>query len=211
MKKLMMVVVAVACCAVFADGPKGEKNRGERGMHPGMDGMMMDPIARMVSNPKMVEKLGLSEEQQKKIKEIQKSNRGDAKENQKKLRQAMDKQMKLLMSEKVDESAVMAAIDEVFAIRKDLAKAQTKQVIEVKALLTPEQLKKARESVKEMRKEMREKFGRKGGEGDAKVKGDDDQGKDKVKGEGKKGKWKRHGGEKKGECDGCAKDAPAAE
>lgn len=209
MKKLMMVVVAVACCAVFADGPKGEKNRGERGMRPGMDGMMMDPIARMVSNPKMVEKLGLSEEQQQKIKEIMKPNRGDAKENQKKLRQAMDKQMKLLMSEKVDESAVMAAIDEVFAIRKDLAKAQTKQVIEAKALLTPEQLKKARESVKEMRKEVREKFGRKGGEGDAKVKGDDDQSKDKVKGEGKKDKWKRHGGEKKGECDGCAKDAPA--
>ena len=191
MKKLMMAAVAAVCCVAMADGPK---DRGDRAGHPGMGqmaGMMGDPIVRMVSNPKVAEKLGLSEEQQKKIKEIQKSNRGDAKENQKKLRQAMDKQMKLLMSEKVDESAVMAAIDEVFAIRKDLAKAQTKQVIEVKALLTPEQLKKARESVKEMRKEMREKFGRKGGEGDAKVKGDDDQGKDKVKGEGKKGKCSR--------------------
>lgn len=208
MKMLMTVVVAVACCAVFADGPKGDNGRGERGMRLGMAGMTADPIARTLSDPKMVEKLGLSEEQQKKIKKIQKSNRGDAMENQKKLRKAMDRQMKLLMSEKVDESAVMAAIDEVFDIRKDLAKAQTKQVIEMKSILTSEQLKQARSSFKEMRK----RFGRMGDEGDAKVKdGDDDKGKDRVKGEGKKGRGRgrRHGGEKKGGCDGCEKDAPA--
>ena len=162
MKSLMMTVVAALCCVALADGkgtpPPGEGRQGGRGpgSHGGMNGPMVDPIVRMVSNPKAAEKLGLSEEQKTKLKEINKVAAANREIN-KKVHEATVRQIELMKADKIDEDAVMKSIDEVFELRKEMAKAQVKRVIAVKSVLTPEQIKKAREEVKKMFEQRGEK------------------------------------------------------
>ncbi len=166
MKSLMMTVVAALACAAFAQAPEGGAPRegGRRGgMGPGMmGGPMMDPIVRAVSNPKTAEKLGLTEEQQAKLKEVNKPNAA-SRENQKKVREATMKQLELMKAEKIDEAAVMKAIDEVFELRKEMAKEQAKRVIAVKSILTPEQIAKAHEEMKQMFEARGDRGPRRGG------------------------------------------------
>ena len=72
------------------------------------------------------------------------------------------RQFELMKADKIDEAAVMKAIDEVFELRKEMAKAQVKRVIAVKSVLTPEQIEKAREEVKKMFEQRGEKGPRQG-------------------------------------------------
>lgn len=145
-----MTVVAALCCAAIAQGPQGGPNR-EKWRHGGMNpGMGMNPIVGMVSNPKMAEKLGLTEEQKAKLKELR-ENRKEDRDLQEKARAATMKQFELMKAENIDEAAVMAAIDEVFELRKKMAKEQVKRVIAVKSILTPEQIKKAHEEMRARR------------------------------------------------------------
>ena len=171
MKKLMMIGVAALSIAALAQepeglkaGPKGERGRrpqmAERGRMPmrgGMEGGMMgnDQAIMAVMNPQVAEKIGLDDATQLKIKEIDLNLRKSNRELQKKAREVMEKQAKLMKETKVDEAAVMSAIDELFDLRKEMAKAQTKRVIAVKALLTPEQLEKAVEEMRKVREEKR--------------------------------------------------------
>ena len=159
MKSLVMVAVAALCCVAFADGPEGaaRPEGGPRRFGPreGMGQMMgmmggmggMDPVVRAVSNPAIAEKLGLSEEQKAKIKAATGTPEAN-REAQKKIREATMKQAELMRAEKIDEAAVMAAIDEVFDLRKAMAKEQAKRSITIKSVLTPEQAKKAQEELK---------------------------------------------------------------
>ena len=150
MKKLMMIAVAALCCVVLADGPERERHAG--GPRGGMGGMRhpemgMDPIVFAVSRPQVVEKLGLSDEQKEKLKAVTDRVR-DGREGMRKVREATMKQFDLMKADKVDEAAVMKVIDEVFELRKQMAKDQVRRVIEIKAILTPEQIAKAREEMK---------------------------------------------------------------
>ncbi len=153
MKSLAIVVVAALSCVAFAEGPEGgarpEGARRASVRHEGMgpSAGAMDPLVRMVSNPVVAEKIGLSEEQKAKLKEL---NKGPAtsRELQKKVHEAMGRQVELMKADKIDEAAVMAAIDEVFELRKAMAKEQAKRVIAVKSILTPEQVKKAHEEMR---------------------------------------------------------------
>ena len=151
MKKLMLVAIAALCGVVLADGPeRGERHAG--GPHGGMGGMRhhemgMDPIVFAVSRPQIVEKLGLSDEQKEKLKVVTDRVKG-GREGMKKVREATMRQFDLMKAEKVDEAAVMKVIDEVFELRKQMAKDQVRRVIEIKSILTPEQIAKAREEMK---------------------------------------------------------------
>ena len=162
MKKLMMIAVAALCCVALADGPeRGERRPG--GHFGGMGGMRhhevgMDPIVFAVSRPKIVEKLGLSDEQKTKLKAVTDRAKEDRESMNKKVRESAKKQFDLMKAEKVDEAAVMKAIDEVFELRKQMAKDQVRRVIEIKSILTPEQIAKARE-------EMRSNFAARGERG----------------------------------------------
>lgn len=156
MRSIVVAAVAALCCVAFADGPEGgaRPEGGRRGFGPreGMGPMMgmmggMDPVARAVSNPAIAEKLGLSEEQKAKIKAATGTPEA-TREAQKKIREASMKQAELMRAEKIDEAAVMAAIDEVFELRKAMAKEQAKRTITIKSVLTPEQTKKAQEEMK---------------------------------------------------------------
>ena len=151
MKSLVIVAAAALCCTAFAEGPEGSGPR-EGVRHGGPRGggmpMMMDPIVRIATNPQMSEKLGLSDEQKAKLKELKTNSRNS--ETQKKVREATQRQAELLKADKIDEATVMKTIDEVFELRKEMAKEQVRRVIAVKSLLTPEQIAKAREAVKNM-------------------------------------------------------------
>ena len=81
---------------------------------------MADPIVRIATNPQMSEKLGLSDEQKAKLKELRGRGRANG-ELQKKVREATEKQARLLNAEKIDEAAAMNAVDEVFELRKEMA------------------------------------------------------------------------------------------
>ena len=177
MKKLVMIGVAALSFAALAnmpEGPEGPKmgQRGERMRRPqmaergrmpmgerGMMGGMMggDQAIIAVMHPEVAEKIGLDEATQLKLKEIDLNLRKTNRELQQKTREAMEKQEKLMKADKVDEAAVMSAIDELFDFRKEMAKAQTKRVIAVKALLTPEQLEQAVEEMRKVREERRGK------------------------------------------------------
>lgn len=164
MKMLVFAAVAALSMAAIAQEPAEGENglpppppmheRARRGQMPGgmrqMNGAMQDPLIHMVMNPKIAEKIGLTDEQKAKLKEIQ-PKRGENKELNEKVQAGMKKQMELLQAETIDEAAVMAAIDEVFEARKAMAKAQTKRLIAVRSILTPEQIKAAQEAMKELR------------------------------------------------------------
>ncbi len=180
MKSLVMVAVAALACVAFAEGPEGgarpEGAHRGFGFREGRGPMAMgsDPIVRIVSNPAVAEKIGLSDEQKAKLKELKGSPDGN-RETQKKVREATMKQVELMKAEKIDEAAVMAAIDEVYELRKEMAKSQARRVIAVKSILTPEQVAKAHEELKKMseargersarRAAQREGKGRRGGRG----------------------------------------------
>ena len=181
MKTLLTIASVVLAAAAFA-GPNGNCSpKPPRGMRPDRPG---DPIVRMVTNKKVAEKIGLTEEQKAKIEEINKALRDNAEELHKKVCEAMERQAELLKADKVDEAAVMAEIDKAFEVRKELAKRQTKRIIDIKALLTPEQVKKALEAFKDRpqgaRKARRDDGnGHKGRRGDRPHKGPKPEGGDK--------------------------------
>lgn len=148
MKSLIMLSAAMIAAVTFGqDAPKRNMGR----FRPMGEGFAADPIARMVSNPKVAEKLNLTEEQKTKLEELIKTQREGMKEKRAKMSEAMKRQMDLMNAEKIDESKVMASIDEVFALRCAMAKDQVKRVIAVKNILTPEQIKKANEIKAEFR------------------------------------------------------------
>lgn len=151
MKKLMVIAVAAICCAALAEDAKNAP-AGRRAYLGGAHEMAIGgSIMRIATNPKLAEQLKITEEQQAKIKALLEAQREANQGIREKLRAAMEKQVTLLKAEKVDEAAVMAVIDETFELRKAQAKAQTKQLIEIKSVLTPEQISKGLELAKEFR------------------------------------------------------------
>ena len=143
MKCLIAMAVAALTLAGVAQGPvQGKMRRGQVGG--------ADPILRVALNPKVAEKIGLTADQQAKLKALA-GDKGDMKGLQEKVRRGMDRQAELLAAEKIDETAVMAAMDEVFEARKEVAKLQTKRLIAVKSILTSEQVKAATEALKAMK------------------------------------------------------------
>lgn len=148
MKKLMAVAFAVLACAALAQGKEGSKEGPRRGAGDAVMAAM---------NPKVAEQLGVPEDVRARLKQIDAEARAEIKDLQSKTRAAMEKQAKLMKAPKIDEDAVMAVIDELFDLRKAMAKAQTKRVIAVKSQLSPEQLAKALEIVKAFREKKRDK------------------------------------------------------
>ena len=140
-----MTVVAALTFAAFAQGAEGVMKSGPRGAGP-----FVEPIVQMVRNPKIAAKLGFTEAQVAKLKEIGDC-RAAIKALQEKIHKGTERQAELLKAEKIDEAAVMAAIDEVWDAKKEIAKIQTKRVIGVRSVLSPEQVRQALETFREMR------------------------------------------------------------
>lgn len=144
MKHLMTAFVAALTFATLAQGPAEPARR--HSFQPGS----MNPIVRAALNPKIAEKIGLTEEQQNKLKTLM-DDKDSAKALQEKVMKGMRRQTELMKADKIDEAAVMSALDEVFEARKEVAKHQMRRLIAVKTILTPEQVKAATEALKELR------------------------------------------------------------
>ncbi len=149
-KFVVSASMALLSFSVIAAEPHGNMFRSNRPARQGME----DPLIRAVMNPRAGEELGLSAEQKEKLAALRGAEEAD-RELQKKVGEKMRYQVELLEADSIDEDAVMASIDEVFELRKAMAKAQTKRLIDVRSILDPEQIKKARGMVKGMRERAR--------------------------------------------------------
>lgn len=143
MKCMIAVCAAALAFAATAQDPAMRRNPNPAGA--------INPVVRAALNPKLAEKLGITEEQSAKLKALNAEKDG-LKEIDERIRKGMERQAELLKADKVDEAAVMAALDEVWEARKEVAKRQTKRIIAVKSILTPEQVAKAREAIKSIGK-----------------------------------------------------------
>ena len=143
MKCMIAICAAALAFVAMAQDPTMRRNPNPAGA--------INPVVRAALNPKLAEKLGITEEQSAKLKALNAEKDG-LKELNEKVRKGMERQAELLKADKVDEAAVMAALDEVWEARKEVAKRQTKRIIAVKSILTPEQVAKAREAIKSIGK-----------------------------------------------------------
>ena len=159
MKCLMTVLVAALAFAAVAQDSAGGPAAKPSGRGPGPS---IEPVVRLAQNPKMAEKLGITEEQAAKLKALE-DNRAALKDLQAKVKAGTNRQAELLKAEKIDEAAVMAAIDEVWAAKKEVAKLQTKRVIAIRSILSADQIHKALEAMKAMRGNRAPKANRPGG------------------------------------------------
>lgn len=153
------------------DGLAGGRMRmgpGRGGMLEGREGRMGGPgmgggeeaiIGRLLATPMVAEKLGLSEEQVKTIKGKMEGFRTELETLRLDLEQASIEQARLLITQSVDEAAVMAAVEKAGEIRTKIAKVMMRQLLTVKKELTPEQIEKARTLLRERMEKERERFG----------------------------------------------------
>ncbi len=117
----------------------------------GMQGAMgrETMLAHFVSNPKTAQRLGLTSNQVAAL-----SEKLDAIQKQKvqvraELEIAGMEQAKLLAAEKVDEAAIMAAVEKTGSAHTRLAKLEIQPIIELKKVLTPAQVAMAKDMVRE--------------------------------------------------------------
>ena len=151
MKCLFAMMAAALTLAAVAQDPAPDK------AHQVPAGAL-DPIVRAALNPKVSKKIGLTEEQQAKLRAVA-GDKDVLKTLQEKVRKGMSRQAELVAAEKIDEAAVMAALDDVFAARKEVAKHQMKRLIAVKSILTPDQIKQATEAFRSLKRTKKVKSG----------------------------------------------------
>lgn len=145
MKKQMFALVAAVSIAAFADtAAPALRNRPMRPSFGTGREMMGDPAVMSLLNPKVAEKVGLSAEVKQKIAAADADFRKKVTETQSRMRASMEKQSELLSADKPDEPAIMAAVDEYFDLQKEMTKARIRRTLGIKALVTPEQLEKAK-------------------------------------------------------------------
>ena len=106
-------------------------------------------VGRLAADSKLAEDLGLSEDQVKKLKDGMLMLKKEQIDLKAELEKSGLEQARLLTEKKVDEAAVMKIVDGMGAIRTQLAKSRVKQLLLVKGTLSPEQMSKARDLMRE--------------------------------------------------------------
>lgn len=151
MKCLMTMLVAAVSLAALAQEPAAEGTTCPRGGRKMMTaGPSIEPVLRAAMNPKIAEKAAITEEQIAKLKALV-DKKGALKPLHEKVRKGTERQVELLKAEKIDEAAVMAALDEAWDAKKEIARYQTKRLIAVKSILSAEQIEKIRDALKAKR------------------------------------------------------------
>jgi len=129
-----------------AQGPGHEMGRpGFRDHRPPMERAMRGDHGRWWNNPKIAEKLKLTDDQRKAMDEIFQQHREklvDLHANMEKAEIAMEP---LVKADQPNESAVLAQIDKVAQARAELEKANARFLFQLRAKLTPEQWKQVQE------------------------------------------------------------------
>jgi len=107
----------------------------------------VDPLHANLFPPELLirhrEKIGLSEEQVKKIHSLMQQAGPKVQKRQHQLNGAMKKMAKLLNAEKVDEEAVIARLDQMLAVEKELKHIHFRVMIQFRNMLSSDQRKVA--------------------------------------------------------------------
>lgn len=151
---LTIVCAALAAAAVAWAGP-GEGPRG--------DG---DHLEKVLGNPKAAAELGVTDEQISKVRDVIYEHRKAGIDLHAKKQLAELELKKLMAQESPDETAVLAAVDEVGRIGTELRKNRIKGRLAVRAIVGPDVMAAVKERFGERRGEFREHgFGPRGGQG----------------------------------------------
>lgn len=129
---------------------------------PGGDGM----LERILSNPAMIEELGLSEEKIVEIKDKLAEFKKKNEELRTQMQQAGKKQAELLTAKEVDEATLMAAVEETGKINTEIAKLRMQKLLLARQNISPEKMEKIREKIRERMGSMRDGEGKEGQGGD---------------------------------------------
>lgn len=152
MKQMVWIMAGVLAAAVLSAEEQG-KERGvpvqeQKAFRPQL-GSMMEGDIPMPSALGMAKELDLSKEQQQQIRAILESKNAEMKTLREKMEAGSKRQAELISQDTPDEAAILKSLDELSAVRLEIARIRVHQVLEVQKLLTPEQRAKIRERMKE--------------------------------------------------------------
>jgi Spy/CpxP family protein refolding chaperone len=142
--------VGVACLALSLAGGMiayGESGAGRGGHHFGRGGARLEQL---------VESLGLDEKSMAEVKKILDASKAKRQELFAKMHEAHERMRSLLEQGQPDETAVMAQADTIGALETEGRKQRLHTMLQVRALLTPEQQAKLLEKLREQRHGRRE-------------------------------------------------------
>lgn len=132
--------------AAFAQGPGGPGSGPGFGDHrPPMERAMRGDRGQWWNNPKVIEKLKLTDEQRKSMDAIFQAHREKLVDLRGNVEKAEIEMQPLVKADQPNESAVLAQIDKVAQARAELEKANARFLFELRAKLTPEQWKQVQE------------------------------------------------------------------
>jgi len=143
----MALAVAFAATAAVAQGPGGPGGPGF-GMHrPPMERAMRshNEFGRWWNNPKIVERLKLTDDQRKAMDDIFQKHREKLVDLRGNLEKAEIELEPLVKADQPNESAVMSQIDKVAQARAELEKANARFLFALRAKLSPEQWKQVQD------------------------------------------------------------------
>ncbi len=154
------IAVAIVAAAAIGqetgiDQSRGESNEGGarewRGRMPHREhlseegGAAEGLLLKALERPEVVAKLGITEATVKALRESAETQRTGLVDLRGRMEKAALAQARLLAADDVDEAAVMAAVEELGALRTEMAKLRIRQLLLIKQHLSPEQLAKVRE------------------------------------------------------------------
>lgn len=146
MKALMAVRLGVAVVVTFAVGTAVAQGPGPGGPgfgdhRPPMERAMRGEHGRWWNNPKIVDKLKLTDDQRKAMDQVFQAHREELVDLHGNVQKAEIEMEPLVRADQPNESAVMAQIDKVAQARAELEKANARFLFELRSKLTPEQWK----------------------------------------------------------------------
>lgn len=116
-------------------------------------------LAALVHNPRLAEQLELTDAQHSTLREAVATQRSRFESLKTEVQAVALKQARLISAEPLDEDALMAAVDEAFALRAEMAKLKIKQVLLMREVLTPEQMQRSRQMMQSRRSRMQDAGG----------------------------------------------------
>jgi len=140
-------------------GEPGHHRGGGRGSAESMpqEAMMINALRI----PRVAQKIGLNEEQRKKIEHKLEQLQDNHLELKYKMKKAAMKQARLITAKELDEEALMDVIEETGRYRTQMAKQRIKLIIFMRETLTPDQIKTMQGMMRERMNERRKMYRRK--------------------------------------------------
>ncbi|MCE5230202.1 Spy/CpxP family protein refolding chaperone [bacterium] len=132
--------------AMRGQGPGAAMRGGQGG--PGMamrGGREPGLAAQMLLTPRAKQELGLSDDQVKQIRAITERNKEQRRAIAERQRAGQQKMRELMEAERPDKQAIMSQIEKTGNTMTEMRKLQAGEMLDVRGVLTPEQIKKARE------------------------------------------------------------------